>query len=214
MLEPSSWYDRTGFRGKTLWDWMNLLIVPVVLAIGGFLFAYIQDRNDEIRTEQRAEIDRQIAQDNQRQLALQSYFDRMSELMIDKGLRKSAEGDESRIVARTITLAVLQQMDGRRKGFVVQFLQESQLISGTNQVIDLDGADLRGANLEYASLWGANLQGANLREANLRNAYLIDANLRYANLEAANFQDAWMKGADMHEANLRGATMSDGTVPP
>jgi hypothetical protein len=25
----------TGFPGKTLWDWMQLLIIPVVLALGG-----------------------------------------------------------------------------------------------------------------------------------------------------------------------------------
>jgi hypothetical protein len=29
--------------GKTLGDWMSLLLVPVVLAIGGTAFAFVQD---------------------------------------------------------------------------------------------------------------------------------------------------------------------------
>src|SRR6266516_7842110 len=27
-----------GLRGKTLWDWLQLLIIPVVLAVAGFWF--------------------------------------------------------------------------------------------------------------------------------------------------------------------------------
>src|SRR5947208_6914693 len=28
--------------GKTLWDWMQLLLVPIMLAIGGFWFSQVQ----------------------------------------------------------------------------------------------------------------------------------------------------------------------------
>ena len=31
-------WERTGFGDKTAWDWMELLIVPVVLAVGALLF--------------------------------------------------------------------------------------------------------------------------------------------------------------------------------
>src|SRR6266581_1894736 len=32
--------------GKTLWDWMQLLIVPVVLAVGGLVFNFATGRNE------------------------------------------------------------------------------------------------------------------------------------------------------------------------
>jgi hypothetical protein len=32
---------------KTLWDWMQLLIIPAVLAGGGFLFNAAMSRNDQ-----------------------------------------------------------------------------------------------------------------------------------------------------------------------
>jgi hypothetical protein len=60
----------TGFVKKTLWDWMQLLIIPVVLALSALLFNFAITRNE-----------RKIAIDNQQENLLQSYLDRMSELL-------------------------------------------------------------------------------------------------------------------------------------
>jgi hypothetical protein len=43
----------TGFKGKTLWDVFGLLVVPLALAIVGFLFADFQDRRQSEREEAR-----------------------------------------------------------------------------------------------------------------------------------------------------------------
>jgi hypothetical protein len=51
------WPDWTGFsdytgpltkdqRGKTLWDWMGLFIIPVVLAVSAYLFNRAEKAND------------------------------------------------------------------------------------------------------------------------------------------------------------------------
>jgi hypothetical protein len=53
---------RTGFDTKTLWDWMELLIIPLVLAIGGFFFS---------RAERDAE--RKSADDRNQEATLQNY---------------------------------------------------------------------------------------------------------------------------------------------
>jgi sterol desaturase/sphingolipid hydroxylase (fatty acid hydroxylase superfamily) len=36
---------------KTLWDWMSFLIVPLVLAIGGYLYHRNQQHADRLRAE-------------------------------------------------------------------------------------------------------------------------------------------------------------------
>src|SRR5437660_377531 len=79
----------TGFPGKTLWDWLQLLIVPLVLAIGALLFNLANSRTERQIAIQRYEQNQQIALENQRETALQVYIDRMSELLLDKGLRKT-----------------------------------------------------------------------------------------------------------------------------
>src|SRR5215469_13489746 len=128
-----------GLHGKTLYDLLQLLIIPAVLALGGYLFNYTTSRNEQKATqlrartereatEKRAQTERDVALDNQREQALQAYIDSMSELLLEKKLRESGENDEVRTIARVRTLTVLPRLDGRRKASVVQFLYESGLI--------------------------------------------------------------------------------------
>ncbi len=60
-------------RGKTLWDWMTLLIVPAGLAAVAILFNNFQRSNEQIRVT-----------DQRREEALQNYLDKMSELLLEK----------------------------------------------------------------------------------------------------------------------------------
>lgn len=189
----------TGFPNKTLWDWMQLLIVPVVLAVGALLFNFAVNRNeqkiadqryqnDQKIVTQRAQIEREIALDNQQETLLQTYLDRMSDLMLNNHLRKSALKDEVQQIARARTLTVLPRLDAHRKGSLIKFLYESDLISAIEKtcVIDLKDADLSKVNLKGYILKGINLSGANLVEANLQDAFLDGANLSGANLSGAD----------------------------
>src|ERR1700686_3283352 len=92
--------------GKSLWDWLQLIIIPVVLAIGGFWFNQVQKNREEKATERRAQVDREIALDNQRETKLEEYFDKISELVFNHGLLQSKKGDPARIIARARTLSV------------------------------------------------------------------------------------------------------------
>lgn len=48
-------WDWTGFGDKTAWDWMQLLIVPVVLAVGALLFNLSLNARQLDTEERRAE---------------------------------------------------------------------------------------------------------------------------------------------------------------
>src|SRR5215203_2201604 len=147
-----------------------------------------------------------------------------------KPLRKSEDGDEVRILARTRTLTVLRRLDSGRKRSVLDFLYEARLIQKPQPIIqigspdqeynvaNLSGADLQNANLSGADLSSANLQDANLRAANLFNAnlvgaYLPEATLEYAELRYANVEGAREVNAEQLEeqsSSLEGATMPNG----
>ena len=45
----SRFWKRTGFGDKTIWDWLQLLIVPVALAAFGFWFAAEQEARQQQR---------------------------------------------------------------------------------------------------------------------------------------------------------------------
>jgi hypothetical protein len=56
------WPEWTGFKRKTLWDWLQLLIVPIVLALIAIGFNLTETARDNQRQDQRAREDRQLAE--------------------------------------------------------------------------------------------------------------------------------------------------------
>ena len=209
-----AWPRWTGFRGMTVRNWLEILIVPMVLVGIGLVFEMRQD----VRQQQ---IEEQRAQD----AALQSYFDQMSTLLMDHDLRSSDEGSEVRNLARARTLTVLASLDPTRKTALIRFLGDAALIQSTSTesddvIIALSGADLSDAPLSASGtdLIEARLDGANLSDADLSNtimneAFLWRANLRSANLSGAalggaNLYDADLSNADVMEAKLRRADLS------
>ena len=78
-----NFWDWLGFKGKDFWDWLQLAGVPVSLALLGITFQ--RQQSQENKDEKRSEI-------------LQVYFDRISQLLVDKNLIdriKRAELQES-----------------------------------------------------------------------------------------------------------------------
>jgi hypothetical protein len=173
-------------------DWLQLLIIPLVLAIAALLFNRATTRTEQQiaakRYEQDQEIaakryeqDQEIALDKQREDLLQAYLDRISELLLEKSLATSPS-EEARNVARVRTITILIQLDTRRVEYVFAFLRESGLTSTkpNGSIVSLNKARLgkvnfSGADLREVDLSGANLYKANLSGANLSNAYLSNA---------------------------------------
>ena len=198
-------------RAKTLWDWLELLIVPLFLAGGAFYLNRSERIMELNRQRYLAEHQSEIAIDNQLEARLQSYLDRMAELLLDKQLRTS-ENQEVRNVARIRTLTVLTGLDAWRKGVVVLFLYESGLIVDP-PVIDLAEADLVQVDLYQANLRGVNLSKANLNGARLSHAFLENANLSGADMWGADLSFSYLKGAQlsknrMLEVNLEWSDLS------
>ena len=234
-----SWTSFTGFGqhkvkgdvqpAKTLWDWLKLLIVPVVLALIGYLFSSSQNQATEKATQERG-----------RDEALQAYLDKMAELLIDGKLHEKADQyDTTRITSRARTLAVLRRLDGKRKRTVLLFLREARLINRYDfldpekwddvryyaHYVGLEDADLSNAELDRArlistsgtepiSLNGANLKGAKLRGANLRGAELRKADLSKADLSEADLSGTNLSEADLRQTRLFGDDLSGADLQP
>lgn len=197
---------------KTLWDWLQLLIVPAILIGVTFVWSATQTRNDNRREDRRIAADRAAAEEARRDATLQSYLDQMSGLMLREKLLTSTQDSAVRAVARTVTLAALRRLDGGRKAAVVRFLDEAHLLDEPDLGIPpvwLQGADLSGADLRRAELSGTDLFGVDLTSANLSGAVLNAANLVSANLRHAQLSRARLDATDLRNADLTGADLSD-----
>jgi uncharacterized protein YjbI with pentapeptide repeats len=204
----------------------ELLIVPLTLAVVAYVFSTYQRRQDRKIAEQEHTTEREIAQERNEEAELQTYFDRMSELMLTHALRTPStalHNSTASTIARARTLAVLRSIKSPvRKGSIVRFLYESELINKGDTAINLSGADLRKADLDRANLRWANLHKANLSEANLFEAILTDADLSsatmhkttlcHADLQRTNLIFTYLIGADLRRAILSEKTNLGGTI--
>jgi hypothetical protein len=117
----------------TLRDWLPIvgaLLIPVVIALGSWWITWQQGKLEDQRAQDERELAEQRAQDE----ALQSYLDQMGQLLLKEDLRNSQQEDISGTLARARTVTVLRSLDGDGKGSVLQFLYESGLITGVEEV--------------------------------------------------------------------------------
>lgn len=249
------WADWTGFgeylspsgvheRGKTLWDWLELLIVPIILAFATLWFTKEERRREHEKSENQAKIEREISLDKSREITLQNYLEKITHLLIHDSLRNAPTDSEVRIAARIWTLTTLRMLDGERKGILLKFIREAGLINKSNPIIKLENADFshvvagevdlsnvdlsrvnfRNAQFFRADFTGTILSGsyftkANLFESGLVNVDLSDADMSYANLTGSNldgssFMGANLSGAKIHTAQLKRVTNLIGAILP
>ena len=213
--------DVKGLQPRRLWDWLGLLIVPTVLALGAVWFNKSQKETELKIAKKARDVDREIAAARQNQVTLEAYFDRMTDLLLEHNLRKSEPDSEVRSIAKATTITVVRSLDNERNRQLFAFLAASRLLSTTlsppDSVIDLKGVDfsnthLMGVNLNHVSLSStifsqANLFAANLDQADLTRALLMNVNLRRARLRATTLTEAYMMDADLRDSDLIDATL-------
>ncbi len=191
---------------RLLWDWLDLLIVPVFLAIGAWLLDGSRRKSDQ-----------QVETDRQRQKTLEDYLTCMTDLLLKGSLRGPNADNSARAIARNRTLAALRVLDGGRKAQLLQFVYESGLINQGSPDLVLNGADFSDAKLDEAVLRGSDLRGVHFQRASFRRANLQDADLRASNFDRANLRNAHLHRANLVQASLRmadltGADLSEASV--
>jgi uncharacterized protein YjbI with pentapeptide repeats len=215
FTEPRAGDDHVRDRRRTLWDWLQLLVVPLVIALVAFLLSDAQSRRQDARerrdaNRQRA-LERSASVDDAREGALRAYVEQMSDLLLTRDLAHSRSAS-ARQVARTNTLTVLRRLDGPRKGLVLGFLEDAGLLIYPEPRVRLDSADLRGAVVRNSSFLNADFGGADLRRADFRGSSLVRPHWSGANLRDADFRRTESLGpdfafADLRRANFRGARL-------
>ncbi len=221
--------DKFGFgdyfeRAKTIWDWLNLLIIPLLLTIGVIFINNSTQKNIKLREEERARLEKEkieqrenferwVKYDNAREQALQKYLAAMQELILENELRETTQTNPVHEIARALTLDILRRLDGERKRLVLDFLYQTGLIYKANPYVSLIAASF---GMSPAPLLSSNTpirQKADYfddvtRASNLQQIYLINANLIGAVFCDVVFVNANLQGADFTDANLENANLS------
>jgi uncharacterized protein YjbI with pentapeptide repeats len=215
-----AWPRWTGFRGMTVRDWLQLLIVPLALVLIGFLFTMQQDARQQRIENQRAEAERELAEQRAQDEALQAYLDQMGNLVLERNLLKQPYAPrEVTTLARARTLTVLDRVGPDQKRVVLTFLYETGLIHRDDPRVNLYDANLSQAKLSLRGtvdpwkgerrpsrliLSQADLSRVLLNEADLRNTYLI-----FTDFSGTNLTSADLSGAIANRSILNGAILAN-----
>jgi uncharacterized protein YjbI with pentapeptide repeats len=199
---------------KSLWEFLDILIIPLALAIIGFGFTFIQDNRQQKIEGQRAKNALKIEERRAQNAALQAYLDQMNDLILDrkllkvnKGVPVHEPGDPVYTLAQARTTTAISQFNGENNQAVTRFLSDAGLLTGLlKKPALLANTDLKGAQLSNAVLQDANLAGTNLRGANLAEAALSSAD--FSNTEKAG-EDIDPIRADLTRADLRKAALQE-----
>src|SRR5215217_1261483 len=152
------------FGERSGWEWMQLLIIPIVIGAAGLWFNWAQDARQREDAQTRAQAQLEAEEERTQGEALQQYNNEMRSLILEEDLRYSPEDDAVRELARARTLGVLDVLDPDRKRIVVLFLRETGLISSYDDtIVDLSGANLSEATVNEEQLdtvWS--LEGATM----------------------------------------------------
>ena len=225
-------YEWTGLKKKTGWDFLQLLIVPTVLSFGALYLQYEAKQRED-----------KALEDKEKQDTLTKYFDQMAELLLKEKLLQTLTNSNSEIfiIGQSKTVTVLQSLDPTRQNLVIQFLKSANLNGNdsANKVfkflylksflkkgllyqaqmsnINLSYSNLNESNLSYANLintifFNAKLIGSDFSYANLIGANLIRANLSYANLIGSNLTNANLSGSYLINADLTNADLTNANL--
>ena len=220
--------------GKTLWDWLQLLLVPVVLAIVAFAFNAGQ-----------ASINQQIQDQSKQEQVINDYLNQMSTILLQSKLHSSQPGDPIRALAQASTLAALGRLDSEHKNIIVLFLYRADILkyhyykhkemecgdpkvlkkqfTDENPIITLSQGHLEGVtindlglsciDLHNVYLQGSNFSASVLDRADLglslaANADFSNTSMNSANLYYLDLEDANLQGAKLQSANMNGICLS------
>jgi hypothetical protein len=181
------------YGGKPVWDWMQLLIVPVVLALVTVAFTLYQEGRQTRIENRRAGAERELAEQRAQDGALQAYLDQMSQLLLDRKLLEAEQGAPLYTLAQARTSTLILRLDAEHNESVTRFLVDSGLAESSEASARL----LRGITLSHATLSDAYLPDADLRQADLSGANLSGANLFDADLSETNLSEANLIYADL-----------------
>jgi uncharacterized protein YjbI with pentapeptide repeats len=224
VLSQLSRYEWSGFQNKRGWDWLALLIVPIVLAVA---VNFVQ--NDAAERQKVSDLSR-----SQQQLMLE-YFKNVKDIVLKekKDMELNQEGSnpnmqinqenlspQAKKLIASFTKVLVPNINGVQKRQVIDFLYDLGMIKCEGEPQDGVSRVQSCGEVRYSSsknnqkfsdnlinLSEVNFENVDLREMQLPNLYLPKVNLNGANFTKSNLDGADLTDSSLNKANFDWASL-------
>lgn len=228
-----------GFN-KTLWDWLQLIILPATLTIASLLFARSERHSTQRAEERKAEIERQeseqrtrseqqmaqlraIAERSFAQMRLETEMRQREEYQRESLLQSYLDRMENALIARRLRKsapdAEVRKVVRARTLTVLRRLDPERKADVLwflyeSNLLDYGSKDIRRiVDVSDADWSHIRLDGSQLRHIDLSDVNLFHAHMQEVDLVGAKLKDATLCQANLRGANLRGANLSNADLP-
>lgn len=180
-----------GFAGKTLWDWLEIAVVPIFIAGSVFFFDFIQKRNDILSSQRELE--------NQKELSREQFsrdqFDSFLSYFQDYGgrLRDGAGTHEAQVI-KFKTRAMFRTMSAFWIGEVFDFLSQSSIVRVIPDIFDEN--EFKEVNISHAAL----------RNVSMKDVRFFDCTAQQVVLSGGIFRTVLFNGTRISGGNFSNAS--------
>jgi uncharacterized protein YjbI with pentapeptide repeats len=220
-----------GFEDKKLWQWLELLVVPFVLAIAVWLFDHADRRTEqdaaralqdyEFRfTEKLSAVDRELRLKIDNQRTVEAFLEYVSNQVLSSAGNTHIEAQG--VVLRTYILETLDSLstDETKRTKAIGFLHELEIFKRKDRrrrsldlepllvgavLSDFDGNLLNPRHEQEA-------KPKDLREIDFSKCTLLNCRLNGSDLENTKFEGANLAGAQLVEVSLLEAVLRNATL--
>ena len=198
-------------RSQSILEWIKLLIsLSLPLTIG--VFTFVTTLQNRSIAQQQRELDKNQAEDVQRENAFSSYIDDISRFR-QENIGDLLTNNEKLLYIRTKTLVTLRKVDKERKKQILWFLYDSSLLSTYENWI-LTGADFHRIEMESKEcqfidtyFWGVSFAETKFKRCIFRNNTFREANFEQADLTRSVFRVSSFMNSQLDHANFQDTTI-------
>ena len=188
-------------RHKTLWDLLQVLAIPAIIAVGAAFFEQSYKQLEKLFQDERLSESR-----------VREYMKSLQDLTLGYDLSNSNSSKRARAIVQVNTRHTIKILDGPWLGSIIDLLDTYglDLVTRNNPILDLSGlrfnkADLNNRKLVNMNLTNVNMPDSDWSHADCKDISLDFADLSHAKMEKAEFNDCSFISADLSSAELRGA---------
>lgn len=175
-------------QSKTLWDWLQLLLVPIILILGGFWLNRSESRHSLEMQKSINDTNLSIEKERFEDGILNSYINDIAQMIINSDTAKLRT---NRIMAvyKIKTLTTLNRLNSERRNYLIQFLVDSKMLNYWDFLSDFKNIHVSGIFFNDVSFDDFKFIGSSISSSRFFSCSIQSSKSSHSDFTSSMFND-------------------------